>query len=56
MVISSVGVIQKLREKEEIPYACLGMVFKVPMTWVTFAEDLLMAAEALLMIGMSFFF
>lgn len=50
MMVSSIGVIQKLQEKEEIPCACLGMVFKIPMTWVTLIEDLLMAVEALIMI------
>src|SRR3989344_9271550 len=30
MTISTIGVIQKIREKEEIPCACLGMVFKIP--------------------------
>jgi hypothetical protein len=50
MGISAIGVIKKLHQKEEIPCACLGMVFKVPMTWVTLAEDLLMAVEALIMI------
>ncbi len=50
MIISSIGVIQKLRLKEEIPCACLGMVFKLPMTKVTLLEDLLMAVEALAMV------
>ena len=50
MVISTIGVVQKIREKEEVPCACLGMVFKIPMTWVTLVEDVLMALEALTMI------
>ncbi len=50
MAVSSVGVIQKLRIKEEIPCACLGMVFKLPMTKVTLFEDVLMAVEAFIMI------
>jgi hypothetical protein len=50
MSIGIFGVAKKLMEKEEIPCACLGMVFKIPMTWVTLAEDGLMAIEALLMI------
>lgn len=50
MIISTVGVIQKLREHEEIPCACLGMVFKLPMTWITLAEDMIMAVEAIIMI------
>jgi hypothetical protein len=50
MTVSSIGVIIKLRKKEEIPCACLGMVFKIPMTQVTLIEDLLMALEALIMV------
>lgn len=50
MSVSTIGVVQKLRQREEIPCACLGMVFKLPMTWVTLVEDLLMALEALAMI------
>lgn len=52
MVISSYGVFIKLRQKEEIPCACLGMVFKIPMTWVTLIEDIVMALMAALMIFM----
>lgn len=54
MSISSVGVIIKLKQKEEVPCACLGMVFKLPMTTVTLVEDLLMAVEALFMIYTNF--
>jgi uncharacterized membrane protein YphA (DoxX/SURF4 family) len=50
MSISALGVYLKLGKGEEVPCACLGMVFKVPMTWVTLIEDLLMAAMALVMI------
>jgi hypothetical protein len=53
MFVSTIGVVQKIREKEEVPCACLGMVFKIPMTWVTLVEDLLMALEALAMIFIS---
>ncbi len=52
MAISAIGVIQKLREHEEIPCACLGMVFILPMTWVTLVEDVLMAIEGIIMIGL----
>jgi hypothetical protein len=52
MSASAIGVIQKLRLKEEIPCACLGMVFVLPMTWVTLFEDVLMAIEAMIMIGL----
>jgi len=50
MIIGSYGVWLKIREKEEIPCACLGVVFKLPMTKVTLFEDLLMAVMALMMI------
>ncbi|MAQ76994.1 hypothetical protein CL684_00470 [Candidatus Campbellbacteria bacterium] len=50
MGIGAVGVYRKLRKKEEIPCACLGTVFKVPMTWVTLVENLLMVAMAIIMI------
>ena len=53
MGIGAVGVYLKLKKKEEIPCACLGTVFKVPMTWVTLVEDLFMALMALITILMS---
>lgn len=49
MTVSSIGVIQKIRQKEVVPCACLGMVFKLPMTWVTLTEDAIMALEAFFM-------
>ncbi len=52
MAVSSYGVFLKLYQKEEIPCACLGMVFKIPMTWVTLTEDVLMALMAAWMIFM----
>lgn len=50
MLIGAFGVYLKLKKKEEIPCACLGTVFKVPMTWVTLGEDLLMATMATFML------
>lgn len=50
MSVSAWGVYLKLRKKEKIVCACLGVVFKVPMTWVTLVEDLLMAGMALVML------
>lgn len=50
MLVSALGVYLKLRKKEEIQCACLGTVFKVPMTWVTLIEDLLMAGMAAYML------
>lgn len=52
MLVSAYGVWKKLRQGEEVPCACLGVVFKVPMTYVTLFEDLLMALMALVMIIM----
>lgn len=50
MLISSVGVFAELRKGKAIVCACMGTVFKVPMTYVTLGEDLLMAAMALIML------
>ena len=50
MLINSIGVSQKLFSHEQIECACLGAVFKIPMTYVTLAEDLLMAFMALIML------
>ena len=52
MSVSGVGVFQGIRKKEQIPCACLGVVFKIPMTWVTFIEDALMAVMALAMLSL----
>lgn len=46
MLVSAWGVYRKLASGEPIMCACLGAVFKVPMTWVTLGEDLLMAVMA----------
>ena len=50
MAIGTYGVWKVLRNKEQIPCACLGMVFHVPMTKVTLFENLFMAAMALYMV------
>lgn len=47
MTISSIGVALELTKSGYIVCACLGAVFKLPMTYVTLAEDLLMAGMAL---------
>ena len=52
MFVSSIGVAQALLKKEKIVCACLGTVFKIPMTYVTLAEDVLMALMALAMLTM----
>ena len=52
MLIGAIGVAQKIAEHEVIPCACLGVVFKIPMTKVTLIEDLLMAGMAIWMIAL----
>ncbi len=46
MGFSSIGVILALKNKQKIKCACLGTGFNLPMTTVTFIEDLLMVAMA----------
>ncbi len=50
MTISAVGVYLKLKKHEVVMCACLGTVFKVPMTWVTLAENVLMVMMAIAML------
>jgi len=50
MLVSAAGVAAELYKGKEITCACLGLVFKFPMTYVTLAEDLLMAAMAATML------
>lgn len=50
MLISALGVFIELKKGKQIVCACLGTVFKIPMTYVTLFEDLLMAFMALLML------
>lgn len=50
MLVSIVGVTQALLQKRRIQCACLGTVFNLPMTKVTFVEDALMASMALIML------
>lgn len=54
MLVSIVGVTQALLQNRRIQCACLGTVFNLPMTKVTFVEDALMAGMALAMlVGLS---
>ena len=53
MLVGSIGVFQTLLDKRAIQCACLGTVFKLPMTKVTLAEDLGMAAMAAAMLIIS---
>lgn len=50
MLIGAVGVVVALVSGKKLMCACLGEVFKVPLTYVTLMEDLLMAVMALYML------
>ena len=50
MLISAVGVLNALRKRQLIECACLGTVFKLPMSKVTLIEDLSMALMAAVML------
>lgn len=52
MSINSIGVYFALQKKETLMCACLGSLFKLPMTYVTLSEDLIMGLMALMMIFM----
>ena len=54
MLIGLVGVSQALLQKRRIQCACLGTVFNLPMSRVTFIEDGLMAAMAATMLAALF--
>lgn len=55
MIVSSIGVAYELSQKKQIICACLGAVFKIPMTYVTLAEDVLMGIMALVMLVQHYF-
>jgi hypothetical protein len=50
MLVGIVGVTQALIQKRQIQCACLGTVFNLPMSKVTFVEDALMAGMAGIML------
>lgn len=50
MIMGTIGVANALRHQKKIACACLGVVFKIPMTIVTLVEDIWMGIMALLMI------
>lgn len=52
MLVSAVGVLRALLARRQIRCACLGGVLNLPMTYVTLAEDVLMAAMAAAMLAM----
>jgi hypothetical protein len=47
MTISSIGVAVELAQQKQFTCACLGALFNIPMTYITLAEDFLMALMAL---------
>lgn len=50
MLLGLIGVSQALLQKRRIQCACLGTVFNLPMSKITFIEDGVMAAMALAML------
>lgn len=52
MGFSAIGVIRAVASKTQIQCACLGAVFKLPMSTVTIVEDLGMVAMAVVMLAM----
>lgn len=53
MGFSAIGVVQAVAGKRRIQCACLGAVFKLPMSTVTIVEDLGMVAMALAMLALA---
>ena len=52
MGFSAVGVIQAVANKTQIQCACLGTVFKLPMSTVTIVEDVGMVLMAAAMLAL----
>jgi copper chaperone CopZ len=50
MVIGAIGIGLKLSKKEKFQCACLGTIFKIPLTQISLYEDIFMAVMALGMI------
>jgi len=50
MTVGCVGIFLKLRKREEVICACLGGFFDLPLSEITFVENLLMANMALMML------
>ena len=50
MLVGTAGVLRTLMARRKIRCACLGAVFNLPMSYVTLAEDGLMAAMAAVML------
>ena len=50
MGVSIIGVVQSIMNKSKIQCACLGAVFKLPMSTVTIIEDGLMIVMSIIML------
>ena len=50
MIISIVGVLQSVLNKQKIKCACLGDVFNLPMSTITIIEDAIMIGMSLIML------
>lgn len=46
----AIGIYSQLKDKMRVTCACLGGFFSIPLTWVTFWENLLMAFMAAYML------
>lgn len=53
MGVSSIGVVQQVLNNSPFQCACLGTIFKLPLSKVTLVEDLLMVAMAAVMLIIS---
>ena len=51
MTINSIGAYIGIRDKKVLMCACLGTVFKLPMSYVSLGEDILMIIMALMIIA-----
>jgi hypothetical protein len=49
--LTTYSVIKELRKQNPFPCACLGVVFKLPMTWVTLAENSFVIVVALFLLA-----
>jgi hypothetical protein len=51
MTINSIGAYMGIRDKKVLMCACLGTVFKLPMSFVSLGEDLIMLIMAIMIIA-----
>ncbi len=52
MTVGALGVLRTLLDGRRIRCACLGSVFNLPMSWISLAEDAVMAVMAGVMLAM----